>query len=97
MKTITMLMSMMTMTLFIYQMLCKHTQITLFLLIYMLRNTKMRQEMFTGVLKVCVAYVQKYYSEQVTNQMLAAWPPCSGMESQDRAAKQVLMISAGQD
>lgn len=52
--------------------------------------------MFTGVRKVYVAHVQKCRSEQVTSQMLAAWPPAQGWSTR-RAAEQVLVISAGQD
>lgn len=52
--------------------------------------------MFTGVWKVYVAHVQKCRSEQVTSQMLAAWPPAQGWSAR-RASEQVLVISAGQD
>lgn len=37
-------------------------------------------EMASGVLRVYVAQVHKYHSEQVTSLMLAAWSPSSGME-----------------
>lgn len=57
MKPVTMLMNMIRKFLFIYQMLFKHTWIILFLLIYMLGNTKRLLEMASGVLRVYVAYI----------------------------------------
>lgn len=46
----------------------------------MLGKTKKLLEVATGVLRVYVADIHKYHSEQVTSQMLAAWPLSSGIE-----------------